>query len=313
LAVPVRSTVTLLAALLTLALLSGCGRDDPPADQVKGTLVVGSGTTPEAKLIGEMYSLALAKAGYQVTDRTGEGERGVYLRSLQQGSVDLVPDDLSGLTTWFDVETNGPAAAAAHPVASGDPARTLTGLRTLLRGRPLALGTLSPARHQVSFAVTKELADREDLRSVSDLSRLPGQLVLGGPADCPVRPNCLPGLSRVYGVTVKDFRPLGPVSGTPILDALDDDTVQVGMVLSSAGGVAEKNLVVLVDDRGLQDAGNLLAVYRDSVPAEVRAVVEKVNQALTTEKLQELNKKLDPDGADPGDLAKMFLRDAGLV
>jgi osmoprotectant transport system substrate-binding protein len=297
-----------------LALLAAaCGRDEPPADTVKGTLTIGSGIDPEAKLIGEMYSLALKKAGYQIADRTGEGERNVYLRSLLQGSVDLVPDDLSGLATWFDVERNGAATAAAHPVAGGDASRTLSGLRALLRGQPLQLGRLSPAKHQVSFAVTKELADKENLRTVSDLSRLDGQLVLGGPADCPTAPNCIPGLGRVYGVTVKGFRALGDVSGQPVLAALEDGTVQVGMVLSSAGGVAENNLVVLDDDRGLRDAGNLLAVYRTSVPADARDVVEKVNQALTTEKLQELNKKLDTDGADPADLAKLFLRDAGLV
>jgi osmoprotectant transport system substrate-binding protein len=309
-----RSTAPLLAALLMVALLgAACSRDQPPADTAKGTLTVGSGIDPEAKLIGEMYALSLEKAGYQVTDRTGEGERNVYLRSLQQGTVDLVPDDLSGVTTWFDVQRNGAAAAARHPVAGGDPSRTVSGLQALLRGMPLQVGRLSPARHQVSFAVTKEFADQENLRMVSELSRLDGQLVLGGPSDCPVDPNCLPGLSRVYGVSVRDFRPLGEVSGKPVLDALEKGTVQVGMVLSSSGGVAENNLVVLEDDRGLQDAGNLLAIYRTSVPAGARDAVEKVNQALTTEKLQELNKKLDTDGADPAALAKQFLRDAGLV
>ena len=309
-----RSTAFLLAAVFALTVLgAACSPDQPPADTAKGRLTVGSGTDPESRLIGEMYVLALEKAGYEVTDRTGDGERNVYLRSLQQGSVDLVPADLSGVTTWFDVQRNGAASAARHPVAGGDPSRTVSGLQALLRGQPLQVGRPSPAKHQVSFAVTKDFADQEDLQTVSDLSRLDGQLVLGGPPDCPTEPNCLPGLSRVYGVTVKDFRPLGEVSGKPVLDALEKQTIQVGMVLSSSGGVAENNLVVLEDDRGLQDAGNLLAIYRTSVPADARDVVERVNQALTTEKLQELNKKLDIDGADPAALAKLFLRDAGLV
>jgi osmoprotectant transport system substrate-binding protein len=302
--------VTLLLAVALL--VSGCGRDRPAEDPPKGVLTVGSGTDPESALIAEMYVLALTKAGYQVTDRTGVGDRSASLRALQQGSVDLVPGDLAGLTTWFDVQRNG-AGSVAHPVASGDAARTLAGLRALLRGGPLEAGRLSPARHQVSFAVTKQLADQRDLRGVADLARLDGPLVLGGPPGCPTDPACMPGLQRVYGVTVTSFRPLGEISGKPVLDALEDGTVQVGMVLSSAGGVAESNLVVLTDDRGLRDAGNLLALYRTTVPAEARDVVEKVNQALTTEKLQELNKKLDSDGADPADLAKLFLRDAGLV
>ena len=311
-----RSSHPSLAVLLALALLgAACGRGDgpPPADEVKGTLTIGSGALPESDLIAEMYTLALEKAGYRITDRTGVGGRDAYLRSIQSGAVDVVPDNLAGVTSWFDVVKNGAASAAARPVAGGDPARTLAGLRTLLRDTPVRAGPLSPALHQVSFAVTKELADRESLRAVSDLARLDGQLVLGGPASCQTDPNCLPGLSRVYGVTVKDFRPLGEVSGKPVLAALADKTIQVGMVLSSSGGVAQNSLVVLDDDRGLQDAGNLLALYRDTVPADARDVVERVNQALTTEKLQELNKKLESDKADPADLARLFLRDAGLV
>jgi glycine betaine/choline ABC-type transport system substrate-binding protein len=42
-------------------------------------------------------------------------------------------------------------------------------------------------------------------------------------------------------------------------------------------------------------------------------VVEAVNRALTTEKLQELNKKRVVDGADTTELAKRFLQDARLL
>ena len=307
-----RSTVRAVTLLLAVALLgSACSRDRPAEEAPKGALSVASGTEAESQLIGQMYVQALEKAGWSVSDLTGYGDRGAYLRALKEGSADVVTDDLAGVTSWFDEDAHGAAAATAHPVASGDAASTLTGLRALL-GRDMVPGALSPARHQVSFAVTKDFADQHDLRAVSDLAPL-DDLVLGGPATCPADPDCLPGLQRVYGVSVRSFRPLGEVSGEPVLRALADDTVQVGMVLSSAGAVASSSLVVLEDDRGLRDAGNLLAVYRSSVPAEARAVVEKVNQALTTPKLQELNKKLDTDGAEPADLAKQFLRNAGLV
>ena len=42
-------------------------------------------------------------------------------------------------------------------------------------------------------------------------------------------------------------------------------------------------------------------------------MVEEVNRALTTEKLQELNKRVEMDGEDPGSLAKRFLQDARLL
>jgi osmoprotectant transport system substrate-binding protein len=84
-------------------------------------------------------------------------------------------------------------------------------------------------------------------------------------------------------------------------------------VLSSAGGIAAGSLVVLRDDKLLQPAGNILALYRSDLPAAARAVVDSVNRALTTEKLQELNKRQDLDGQDPDGLAKRFLQDAKLL
>lgn len=159
----------------------------------------------------------------------------------------------------------------------------------------------------------KELADREGLRTMSDLVKLNGQLVLGGPVGCPADRFCLSGLQDVYRLRFKEFKPVGPVSSTPVFTALADGTVDVAPVRSADGAVAVGGLVVLKDDKHLQQAQNILTLYRDTVPAEARAVVEKVNQALTTEKLQELNKKLEVDGGEATDLAKRFLRDAGLV
>ena len=48
-------------------------------------------------------------------------------------------------------------------------------------------------------------------------------------------------------------------------------------------------------------------------PPAARAVVDSVNRALTTEKLQELNKRQELDGQDPDGLAKRFLQDAKLL
>ena len=103
------------------------------------------------------------------------------------------------------------------------------------------------------------------------------------------------------------------MSSRPVFAALQDGSVDVGAVRSSAGGVAAGSLVVLRDDRRLQQAENILALYRDTVPPDARAAVERVNRALTTEKLQELNKRLELDGQDPAGLAKRFLQDARLL
>jgi osmoprotectant transport system substrate-binding protein len=297
--------------LLVLALLAaGCSRDRPEPIG-KGDLVVGAGPRLESQVIARMYALALEKAGYRVTGEFDVQTRAAYVPALQRGELDLVPEYLSGLTGWL--AATAPGGPGTRPVASGDVDATLRALHGLLAGRPLAVGPPSKATDQVAYAVTKELADREQLASMTDLTRLNGQLVLGGPADCATAPSCLPGLQSVYGLRFKDVTALGEVSSRPVFAALQDGKVDVGAVRSSAGGVAAASLVVLRDDRRLQQAENILPLYRDTVPAEARAVVEGVNRALTTEKLQELNKRVELDGEDPAGLAKRFLQDARLL
>jgi osmoprotectant transport system substrate-binding protein len=310
----VSATVRVPAAvLLVLALLAaGCSRDQPEPI-AKGDLVVGAGPRLESQVVARMYELALEDAGYRVTGQFDVQTRAAYLPALQRGELDLVPEYLSGLTGWLDAAANGAAAARERPAASGDVEATLRALRRLLAGRPLDVGPPSKATDQVAYAVTKGLADREQLESMTDLVRLNGQLVLGGPADCATARYCLPGLQAVYGLRFKEVIAVGEVSSRPVFAALQDGRVDLGAVRSSAGGVAAASLVVLRDDRRLQQAENILPLYRDTVPAEARAVVERVNRALTTEKLQELNKRVELDGQDPGGLAKRFLQDARLL
>ena len=304
--------VALLLVLAALLGTAGCTRDRPPPP-ARGTLVVGGGPRLESQVIARMYALALERAGYQVTGQFDVQTRAAYLPDMQHGELDVVPEYLSGLTGYLDAAVHGAAAAARRPLASGDADRTLRALRGLLAGGPLRVGPPSKATDQVAYAVTKQLADRQELATVSDLARLNGQLVLGGPANCATDRFCLPGLQSAYGLRFKDFQPVGEVSSPPVLAALQHGTVDVGTVRSSAGGVAAASLVVLQDDRHLQLAENVIPLYRDTVPADARAVVEKVDRALTTEKLQELNKRVELDGQDPGSVAKRFLQDARLL
>lgn len=309
---PAAVRVVLLAVLAAL-LCGGCSDGGQEPAGARGTITVGAGPRLESQIIARMYARVLEKAGYQVVGKFDVQTRVAYVPALQRGELDLVPDYLSGLTGYLDAATNGAEAARRRPLASGDVERTLGNLRTLLAGRPLEVGPPSGATDQTAFAVTKELADRERLGTVSDLARLNGQLVLGGPADCATERFCLPGLQSVYGLRFKEVRALGAVSSRPVFAALEDGKVDVGTVLSSAGGVAATSLVVLRDDRRLQQAENILPLYRKSVPPDAREAVEKVNRALTTEKLQELNKRVELDGEDPDGLAKRFLQDARLV
>jgi len=299
-----------LLVVLAVLLLAGCTDDKEPPAKPQPKVTVGAGLSPEQQIIARMYAQALRKAGFDVTLKLNAGARTAYVPALERGDLDVVPDYLAPVTDYL--RAGLPVAQRPAP-ASGDVEHTAYVLDQLLAHKPLGVTRPSLATNQTALAVTKSLADDKNLVAVSDLRRLNGTLVLGGPDGCSTDPFCLRGLQDRYGLRFKRVDELSDVSGKPIFDALRKDTADVGSVQSSDGEIAAESLVVLRDDKLLEPAGNIVALYRDQLPAAARAVVDSVNRALTTEKLQELNKRQDLDGQDPDGLAKRFLQDARLI
>lgn len=304
-----------VAAVALIACGSGGGSSSSgggsPTAQGKGTITVASANFPENVIIANMYADVLRKAGYDVKTKLNLGNRELYLRALGSGEVDLVPDYLGTLTTFLA----GQQDPKAPSPASGDLATTFQALKPLLERRKLVAYQYSPAADQNAFAVTRATADRYRLATLSDLGKpdVAGQLVLGGPPECPQRPFCKPGLEKTYGAQFKGFRSLD--AGGPLtLNAIEKGQVGIGLVFSSDGVVASKGLVVLDDDKKLQTADNVVPVVRaDKASPELAAALGRVNQALTTDKLKELNKKVGVDKEDPADVADQFLKDNGLL
>jgi osmoprotectant transport system substrate-binding protein len=275
-----------------------------------GPITIGAFNFGESKILANLYSAALSSVGYEptISELTN---REVVEPALEKGDVQVVPEYLSTLTEFLNAKVNGPDAT---PIASGDAAATLTALQAL--AGPLGITVLapSPAADQNAFAVTKAFADANGIASLSDLAAYSQEnpVTLGGPPECPARPFCQPGLEKTYGLKIGDFVSLD--AGGPLTKAaLAQGKIDVGLVFSSDGGVAANDLVVLTDDKALQNADNVVAaVNTAAVTPALEEALDAVNAALTTDDLVQLNKAVDVDRADPATVAKDWLATKGL-
>jgi osmoprotectant transport system substrate-binding protein len=135
-------------------------------------------------------------------------------------------------------------------------------------------------------------------------------MVFGAPPECPERRFCLAGLISVYGLMFKEFRALD--AGGPLtIGALEGDEIDVGLLFTTSPAIASSDLVLLVDDRGLQPAENVVPVVRTPVleryGGRLRHAVDSVSRLLTTEELVGLNREVDVQGATPQDAARRWL------
>ena len=288
----------LAAAIAVVISIAACG-GTTPAETPKGTITVAGFKFSEGSVLAELYGQALAHAGYTVNFKLLLGSREVVAPAIKSGEVDLyIGYAATDLEYW-----NQKAGEA-----SGDATATTAKLNSRLQ--PLGLQALTPsaAADQNAFAVTKATQSKYNLTKLSDLAPVGGQLVLGAGPECPTRPFCKPGLEKTYGIRFKDFKPLdtdGPLTRA----ALKNGDIQVGLVFSSDADLDSLGLVVLQDDKHLQNADNVVPIIRSKVATdEVKKVLNAVSAGLTTADLIQMNSQVQLEHKDADAVAKNYLK-----
>jgi osmoprotectant transport system substrate-binding protein len=140
---------------------------------------------------------------------------------------------------------------------------------------------------------------------------LASTFVFGAPPDCPTNKFCADGLKSTYGIVFKEVKPLD-FGGPETVAALKSGAIQVGELFSTS--VYDPSFKVLVDDKQLEAADNIVPVVRTDVATDgVTELLNAVSAKLTTDAMLALNKQVDIDHQDVADVAKTFLADQGLL
>jgi osmoprotectant transport system substrate-binding protein len=200
-----------------------------------GAIKVGAANFSESQTLAELYKLALNAAGFNATVQT-VGNRELYEPALERGEINVFPEYAATLTEFLNQKANGKNAPAK---ASGDINATMTALKELGGKVGLSFGTPSAATDQNAFATTKAFADKYSLKTLSDFAaKCSGTAsVLAGPAECPQRPFCQPGLQSKYAITFGAFHQ-ADAGGPQTKTELKTGKASLGLVFSSDGSLA---------------------------------------------------------------------------
>ncbi len=200
-----------------------------------GPVVVGAADFSESQVLANVYAGSLKAAGFDATVQT-VGNRELYLPALERGEIQAFPEYLATVT---DIIAKG-IDPNTQPVATSDAGATLTALQPLAQKVGLVFGEPAEATDQNAFAVTKEFADNLGVTTLSELADKcsDGSLTLGGPGECPTRPQCQLGLQDTYGLEFAGFSEYD--AGGPLTKAaIQQGDVSMGLVFSSDGALAQ--------------------------------------------------------------------------
>jgi osmoprotectant transport system substrate-binding protein len=305
---------TVITGLASLALgLSACGggSDDPMNEGSDGSedggtsVVVGSANFSESALLAEIYAGALEADGMDVSTKLNIGSREVYIKAIEDGSIDVVPEYTGVLRDYFLAgEGGGSGGTGSEPQAVYD---------ELVEAVPdgLAVGDYSEAEDKDAIVVTQATAEENSLTEIGDLADVAGEMTLGGPPEWKTRRTGIPGLKDVYDVEFGSFTETD--AGGPLtLKALTQGRIDAGNLFTTNPQIPENDLVVLEDPESLFGSQNIVPLLREEVATdEVKQVLNEVGEKLTTDGLTDLVAQVDIEKEDPAAVAEQWLSDNG--
>ena len=289
-----------MAAIVGCALIAAaCG-----GGSGSGGVTVGSTDFDEQEIVASMYAAVLEEAGIEVERKFKLGQREVVLPALEEGDIDLYPEYVG---TALEFLNDGAGEASPDTEATTDK------LREAFAEKGVEVLEPAPAQDKNGLVVTPETAQEHGLTTVSDLEPIAGDLIFGGPPECPQRPLCQPGYEEVYGLKFAEFKPLDP--GGPVTTAaLENGEIDVALMFTTDGLIAEKDWVLLEEDKELQPAENIVPVIREDANSdEITELLNAVSEKLTTAEVTELVRRVRVDSEAPADVAEEWLTDQGLL
>ena len=163
------------------------------------------------------------------------------------------------------------------------------------------------------LAVSKDVAERYDLRTYSELAEVAGGLALGAEPDFYDRQDGYLGLQAAYGM---DFGSTRDMDISLKYQALFEGQVDAIVVSTTDGQVADERLVVLEDDRHFYPSylcGNVVRQDALEKHPELRGELLKLQGAITDADMARMNNEVETQGQEPKAVADAFLAEKGLM
>ncbi len=295
---PIRISAAILLPLLLI--VAACTSDpaETGSSEDLPEVKIGIQDFPESQVLANLYGQALEAEGFKVSYKELGGYRDILYKSFESGDVNFTLDYASSALEFLNEQ-------------AGEASPDIDTVMPLLNDQlaDLKLQALDPAKAVDSnaFVVTSEVSNSKNLKSLSDLT---ADLRLGGFADCPTNPFCIPGLKSLYGVDLSAKFTAGD-GGDLTKTALKGKEIDVAVLTTTDPAIAENDWVILTDDKGLINADNIVPVLTDALASkggdQLKDLVNKISAALTTEDLTELNRQYVVDKEDADQVATDWL------
>ena len=306
---PLSTTTTTAASVTTVVTTTVNGTTTTVNEPGLGrpTILLGDMNTPEQFIVGALYQSALEAQGYSVELSRNIGTTSVSESALTQGSLDIFPEYLN----IYDSQVAGDTQRFGSMASAYDAGQRWARAHAQVLLKP------TPFSDTAGIAVLSTYARAHHLRTLADLRRVEGSLVLGSPIEYSADPSGLQELESAY-----DFVP----AVTSVINigsqygALRIGTLGASYVQTTDWQLEGPLYRTLIDSKHVLGFGNIVPVVSEQVleaegPAFAR-VIDRVDGLLTMNAIRGLASEMKAS-SDPAmsasEVAQEFLEGWGIL
>nr|WP_303247421.1 glycine betaine ABC transporter substrate-binding protein [uncultured Methanobrevibacter sp.] len=163
------------------------------------------------------------------------------------------------------------------------------------------------------IAVSKDVADKYNLKTYSDLAKVSNQLTFGAEYDFFEREDGYNALKDTYGM---DFKSVKDMDIGLKYDAIKSNEVDVINIFTTDGRLTDSEVVVLEDDKGLYPSYECYNVIRNEIleeHPELEDILLKLNNSISSDEMAKMNYEVEIEKKDPSEVAHEFLVKKGII
>lgn len=287
-----------VAAILLMILLPFLSND-------KKEITIGGKLGAEPTIIMNMYKeLIEDQTDITVALEPNLGKTTFNFNALQSGDIDIYTEYTGTvLATFLDESVETADEQAVYEQARD-------GLEEQYN---MALLEPMDFSNTYTLAVTSELAEEYDLKTISDLIPIQDKIKAGFTLEFTDREDGYPGIKKLYGLKFAELNTMEPNIRYQAIGSGDINLVDA---YSTESNIEVYNLVELEDDKGLfppyQGAPLLLEETLEEYP-ELKGVLNQLGGKITNAEMRKMNYAVDVEDRSEAEVAHNYLVKEGLV
>ncbi|KHD37153.1 ABC transporter permease [Clostridium acetobutylicum] len=271
--------------------------------QNKKVIVIGSKNFNEQLILGNMVaSLIEHNTDYKVERKLNLGGTSVAFNALKSGNIDM----------YVEYTGTGLVDIMKKPTIS-DEKKVYNDVKSFF-DKNYNIEWLKPIgfNNTYALAMKKNVASKYNINTVSDLSKVSNNMILGSTMEFLNRSDGYPGLNNKYGLKFNSTKGL---DGGLRYSSLNKNETQVTDAFLTDGLLQKFNLKVLKDDKNFFPPYYAAPIVREDTLKKfpkLKPLLMKLENKITDSEMRALNYKVD-NGQDPQKVADEFLRSKHLI